>query len=201
MSPKSRIAIEFGERLRVLAKAVGGQKALAERLGWSQAQVSQYCRGYNAPGLEVLQKIQKKTSCNWGYLVGELATPFASETPGKRAEGIDTYVAGGGADWTVNQHQEPYQTAVPSNMTGYELQSDSMEPLAHQGQVVIAMSNVDAQDGELALVQFHDGRHTFKRIYHERDQVILVPVNPHHKPEVRSAHEMRYAWKVWGIKF
>ena len=192
---------ELAERIRVLAAALGGQNVLANLMGWSQSHTSQYCTGHRTPGWETLDEIPKKTGCNPCYLMGECATPFAGSCEGKEAVAIDTYVTGGGSHWMLSDQLEPYRTEIPHNLTAYEVRGDSMEPLARDGQIIIAMSGIRATDGDLALIEFHDGGHTFKRIYRQGTQILLTPVNPNHKPEIRRVSEMRYAWKVWGIKF
>ena len=200
-SRKSLLAIEFGSRLRALAKAVGGQKALAERLGWSESQLSQYCSGEHLPGLKILQAILAKTGCNPAFILGESDGPFDGDDVDRAAAGINTYVMSRGGNWVKEAGAASYRTPVPQNVTAYEVRGNMLEPLAHDGQLVIAMSGVDAKNGELALIELHDGRHMCKRIFRKSSGVVLSSINPAHEPELVQAHEIRYAWKVWGVRF
>ena len=77
----------------------------------------------------------------------------------------------------------------------------SMEPLARDGQVVLAHRGLQPANGDLAVVEFLDGNHTFKRVYVRDRNWILAPINPAHEPEFRDRREIRQAMKVWGVKF
>ena len=201
MCPKSREVREFGQRIRALAKALGGQKVLASYMGWSQSHTSQYCTGHRTPGWETLDEILKKTGCNPAFILGESDGPFDGDDVDRAAAGINTYVMSRGGSWVKEVGAASYRTPVPQNVTAYEVRGNMLEPLAHDGQLVIAMSGVDAKNGELALIELHDGRHMCKRIFRKSSGVVLSSINPAHEPELVQAHEIRYAWKVWGVRF
>lgn len=57
------------------------------------------------------------------------------------------------------------------------------------------------ENGDLAVIEFNDGNHTFKRIYVQGAKWILAPINPAHEPEFRDQKEIRQAMKVWGVRF
>jgi len=84
-----------------------------------------------------------------------------------------------------------------------EVTSDSMSPLAFQGQHVIFSEEEPLVDGCLAFVKLLDGQTLFKR-YHERgDSVLLTSINPTviQAPILAKKEDIEFAYRVVGVRF
>lgn len=62
---------EFGRKLKLFAKRnYGGVVKLSERLGMTQAQLSNYIIGHNKPGLEVMRRLGR-LGCDLNWLIND----------------------------------------------------------------------------------------------------------------------------------
>jgi hypothetical protein len=180
-----QVAVSLGLRSeRAIAKAVACNpghlsELLSGKKGWTDKMLHRV-----AAALGVSPEVLLGTSC------GQAAT-------------VDTYRTGGGDRWGAVEEApiEHTQVPPPDQLVAFRVEGDSMEPVARDGQVVLALRDVQPKDGDLAHVELEDGTVTFKRIYIRRDRWLLLPVNPAYNPTDVPASEIRRAMKVWGVKF
>ena len=167
----------------------------ARAAGVSPSTWHDYEGGRSSPTLERLQRIAALLGCSIAYLVGEnIEAP--PEFPA-----IPTYETGGGTHWAVAEGLEPYDTPIPAGMIGYRVHGDSMEPVARDGQTVIATPDVDVKGGDLAVVELNDDSHAFKRVYYQDGRIVLQSVNTIYPPKIVKRREVRRIMRVWGVKF
>ena len=168
---------------------------IAEILAVTGPTARNYLTGRTRPPARVLSLVAAWANVSVGILLGQ------DESNDATAFHIPTYRTGGGLHWVVAEDVQPFDTAIPRTLHAFKVSGDSMEPLARHDQIVLALRDVTAGDGDLALVELRDGTSTFKRIYRKDDTTILASVNPAHDPELVKSATIRHAWKVWGVKF
>jgi len=59
----------FTQRLKALAKAVGGSGKFANLIGWKSTTISPYLNGTHQPGREILARMIEKTGCSGTWLL------------------------------------------------------------------------------------------------------------------------------------
>ena len=121
--------------------------------------------------------------------------------PERAGEAIPTYYTGAGTQWEASDQMPAEETPIPENLCAYVVRGDSMDPLAWDGQRVLALVDVEPEDGDLAYVELLDDRCMFKRVHKKGRRWLLVSVNPHHPPVEIKTSEIRRAYKVWGVQF
>ena len=192
---------EISSRIREVREKIfgrrGGLAAFMRATGIDAALLGRYENGVE-PTASKLATIIQATRCSAAWLLTGEGEMF--DGPAEPLH-IPTYRTGGGLHWVVSEDLEPYDTTIPSGLVAYQVSGDSMEPLARDGQIVLALRGVQPRYGDLAVVEMNDGTHTFKRYCPEGDQVMLVSVNPGHQPELVRGRDIRSAMKVWGVKF
>jgi len=188
----------FSKRLRKVADVAGSVAALEEKVGVAKDRLTRAIRNKTSVKVPFIHKICEVTGVRPCWLVSG-QEPMYPGTGGTQT--IPTYRTGGGLHWQVSDQCQSYNTTVPANLIAFEVDGDSMEPVARHGQVVMALRDVAAGNGDLAVVELNDDMHTFKRILYTGTAIILASVNPAHKPEIISARDIRRTMKVWGVKF
>ena len=188
----------FSSRLRILAKHAGTMAALSRASGVKDNTLRMILKRGNAPDGNICAALIRGTGCDARWLLTGEGKAFPERAP---LATIKTLITGGGMDWQVSEDLKPYDTTVPGDLIAFEVRGDSMQPLALDGQVVLALRDVRPADGDLAVIELKDGTHSFKRIHIHDEQWILMPVNPTHEPQVCRQREIRRAMKVWGVKF
>jgi phage repressor protein C with HTH and peptisase S24 domain len=90
------------------------------------------------------------------------------------------------------------------------VEGDSMEPIARKGQKVLVKDgqtpNVcDIESGGLAVIETDDKDigNEIKRVYPDKDNWILVSVNPlvSYKPDVVPVEKIKKIWPLCGVIF
>ena len=73
---------------------------------------------------------------------------------------------------------------------------DSMEPIYHEGDIVVFSPNTDAEGGDDCFVRFTgDGGTTFKRVYmDDEDTIRLQPLNSKHPAATARREEVTGLW-------
>jgi len=188
----ARIEKLIAERFR------GNASALERASGLTPNIISRWRSEGSMPGADFLARIVKGTGCDARWLLTGQGEAFP-EQPALAS--IKTFITGGGMNWQVSDELEAYDTTVPGDLIAFEVRGDSMQPLALDGQVVLALRDVRPTDGDLAVIEMKDGTHSFKRIHIHGEQWILVAINPTHEPHVCGERAIQRAMKVWGVKF
>jgi hypothetical protein len=177
-----------------VSRGLTTKKNLADAVGCNRSYLGELLDGKRGWTLTMVRKVAAALRVNPEVLLG---------TSAGQAVTVDTYRTGGGDRWGAVEEAPIEHTQVPpaDQLVAFRVEGDSMEPLARDGQVVLALRDVQPQDGDLAHVELLDGTVTFKRIYIRRDRWLLVPINPGYDPHDVPATEIRRAMKVWGVKF
>ena len=92
---------------------------------------------------------------------------------------------------------------VPRGAVALEVRGDSMQPVAYEGQAVIAVDE-PLDDGDLAAVEMSDGTQYFKRWWQSSPtQAILVSVSHAtiEPPVPIRLRDCRRVWKIVGVLF
>ena len=72
---------------------------------------------------------------------------------------------------------------------------DSMEPLFHEGDIVVFSPNAPVRNGDDCFIRFEDGGTTFKRFYQDAaDAIRLQPLNSRYAAEVHRPEKVTGVW-------
>ena len=183
-------------------------------------------------GLATITELAKKTK----YTVSQIARVFKGEQPvthrmlfelayalgatpeylehgiepdaDRITEAVETYRVGAGTHFAVADDPPADSTPWPNPkaLCAFRVDGDSMEPVARDGQVVIASKAAWPHSGDLAYVELEDGTTMFRRVQvldadTKKESWILQPVNPAYDARVVARRQIRVAMKMWGVKF
>jgi len=98
----------------------------------------------------------------------------------------------------ASEQAEPYHRTFPRDLIGFEVRGDSMDPVLRHGQIALAHRRVWPEDGDLAVVQLKGGEHMVKRVYLQREEVLLVSLNTATRPKRVRRADILFAHKLWG---
>ncbi len=164
----------------------------------SRGAVSKILGEGHLPRADTCAAIARGARCNAHWLLTGEGEAFPTAVSDMSFPVFDT---AGGAHWRIAENVEPYERSVPGSMIGFKIEGTSMEPLARDGQLVLALRDVRPGNGDLAVIEFKDGTYSFRRVYLDGKQWMLLAINPAHDPEIRQEREILRAMKVWGVKF
>jgi len=183
-------------------RAGGNLSAFARSCKVSADALQKGLRRLSMPDARMCAAVAKAVPCSLVWLITGEGEPFGDERP---VAAVPTYITGGGNHWIVADDLEPYETKVPGGLLAFEVRGDSMEDVVRDGQIVLAMPNVEPKDGDLAVVELTSGQHTFKRVYFrskgKQRWIVLDPVNPRYEPELVRRSEIRRMMRIWGVKY
>lgn len=181
---------------------------MERRFHLSQGYVAKILRGERPLTARHIAEIATITGSDEGALRTGQAVPESPpvverEDDAPEPGAVRTYRTGGGDRWGAVEEPPAEYTPLPQprDLLAFKVQGPSMEPVAREGQTVLALKNVLPKDGDLAHIELADGTVTFKRVYLRGPRWLLVPVNPAFDPMDVPATEIRRAMKVWGVKF
>jgi repressor LexA len=173
----------FSSRLKTLRIKKGlSQKTLGKMLGLSDKTISAYENGRNTPDFQILVKISKIFGVSVDYLIGatdseESPTTF-KEYPLKDIPVYDEESIL--ANRAIERIKLPTWTECSY---GFVVPDDSEEPVLSKGDVALVKRG-PAMDGDLIL--WKGEKLMIRRLYIQRDSVILKPENPDYKPSIED---------------
>ncbi len=159
------MAARIGERIRELRKERGlTQRALAERVGVSQQNVSQIEKGDRQPQAEELPRFARA-----------LGVPVSSLFPSEEETAtvpVMGYVGAGAEIYSPEEDQELDRVEAPwratNRLAAVVVRGESMEPEFHDGDIIFyeEPNSMDPERlvGRTAVVRTEDGRTYVKRI-------------------------------------
>ena len=172
---------------------LSNRSAVARTFGVGVSTLDGWLDGEYEPSLEFLEKVSEQTGRTVDWLVKGADPPGEYEVP--------TYMAGAGAHWQVADGEAPFNTVIPRGLIAFQVNGDSMDPIARHGQSVLINPLALVRDGDLAVVELADGTRSFKRVYHQGHRWVLVSVNVAYEPRVVEEREVSRIWKAWGVRF
>lgn len=184
-------------------------KRVAESVGVSAVYISQILRGQRIPGDDILVKISKVLDIDPGKILKlahyEKAPVSARQyldearKDGKGFDNVEPWELGVGQQIPVlgwvqagkfapsetgdfgpfNADDYIYSDIKGRNLFALKVQNDSMEPIFHQGDIIIINPNLTPESGDYVIVRLKDeGEVTFKKLVIKDRLVILKPLNP-----------------------
>lgn len=168
-----------GERIRLIMKDKGmSQNRLARLAQISQSGLSTIISGASSPKENTLQAIAKALDCSVSDLLGEQsALPPNIVQMLQGAVPVVGEIACG-TPITAEQNIESWIDVPDGVRADFALRcrGTSMEPLFHDGDLVLIRQQEDADDGKIAAVLIENAA-TLKRIHHIPQGLMLLPEN------------------------
>lgn len=191
---------DMGNRIKKRRLALGmSQESLAFSVGYkSRASINKIELGKTDIGQSVIAKIANALGVEPGYLLGvdesektslppgcfpirmnkvPLVRTIACGTPILAAENIEDHI-----DMPDDIHADFALRCKGNSMMGVKVQ-------IHDGDVVYIRKQNDVDNGTVAAVLIGDEA-TLKRVYKQKDKLILQPENPDYSPMVYAGQEL-----------
>jgi len=190
----------FATRLAEVAEKFTSRKALADAVGVSPSQITDWINERNRPTEKSIERIARKIGVHPGWLLGHEARAVS------RA-GIPIRACGSAADTLgichVAEGWTPYDTKhiiLPKHIHAVRVHGDSMIPVALDGQYAL-VADAEAESGDLAVIECRDGRIMIKRVSITDHVVSAASLNPdpHYKPIILKRSEIRRMRKIVGV--
>jgi SOS-response transcriptional repressor LexA len=94
----------------------------------------------------------------------------------------------------------------PESLYAFEVDGDSMEPIARSGQTVFALRGAWPTSGDLAFLQLEDDTAMFRRVVivdegRRNERWLLQPMNPAYNVREVRRKDIRLARRIRGVKF
>ena len=185
----------FSEQLKKARTEAGlSQKALAERLNFSQQAVAKWETGVSTPTPETIKRISEVLGVSASQLLGSIdpapkpSTPSAVVIPvlGDVAAGVPMLAV----ENIIGYEEVPAEMAKDCELFGLRIRGSSMEPRIREGDVVIVRKQDTADSGDTAVVLVNGDSATVKRIKKEPGGIALIPNNPAFEVKYYSAAEI-----------
>lgn len=183
MQTREFLRMKIGDRIKLAAKAVGGQRALSGLIDVSERSLSSYVAGTSSPQLDTLQKIADVTNTDFAWL----AVGGSNEVP-ENSNGlafapsdmvlvpiIDAQPSAGGGSLVeaepvagmIAVHRELLRS-LGVNTHGalriLEVRGDSMEPTIRAGELILIDTSIESVEHEGIYVFRFAGALVVKRI-------------------------------------
>ena len=183
----------FGEKLKKYRESRDmTQDELARILDTSKQVVSRYENGLRSPKINIATEFARKLNLPATYFVDD----SVSDVPPSNIIPIPQMVKkpllgkiACGKPITAVQNVEEF-VSVPTDVKcdfAVRCEGDSMiDARIHDGDIVSVREQKDVENGEIAVVLIDAGesRATLKRVYKEKDQIVLMPANSAYQPLV-----------------
>lgn len=200
------------QRLILLEKEYGTQVALAEKIGKSPAQISQWKNASKYSGSEKRRVMDRSTARHIEKMTGkpdgwmDQPATVANKAPTLTVVASNVEAAPelrdtrripvvgevqGGVDGYLEElqypvgHGEGYVECQSSDSSAFALRvrGDSMHPRYRAGEFIVVEPSIEAQPGDDVVVALKDGRKLLKELNWIRDgEVQLLSVNNHFAP-------------------
>jgi len=220
MRPGTDFVLAIGGRVRQERKAQAlTLKEASGRIGISHAYLSDIEHGKVAPTWRVLDGV-----CTWrGQSLEWLL--FGEEEAAERVDDESCVHELAGHYTTdrqvrlplvgrvsANPHPEviwepidpPEYREVPKGAVALEVRGDSMQPVAYEGQAVIAV-DLPVENGDLVAVEMKDGRQFFKRWWWREGRKLAILESVRREaiepPVPIKLRDCRHVWRVVGVLF
>jgi len=211
---------ELGARIRELREKAGlSLKAFGEKIGVSDAAVIRYEKGERYPQHKALARIAEfgNVSIQW-LTMGDAETTMYElvEDLSDRSKEIAEYyrtrkpipvvgTASANPNATIEWEEIEHEVTEFGPVIAIRVEDDSMEPLARQGQFVLAIPDADLHDGDLAVLRIRRKGVLFKRIYYNKTANTFElqsanPVKPQPSMTVKPG-DITKQYRVIGVKF
>jgi repressor LexA len=180
----------LAENLQKLLGSRGlDQRALAERIGVSDAAVSQWLKGEKYPRIDKIQKMADFFNVPKSMITEEQPTNLIPVGPRTVPIPVLGTIACG-EPILAEQNIVEYIYESPDRLPAGDLfylraKGTSMEPTIPDGALVLIRLQPDVESGAIAAVLVNgDSEATLKRIKRQGSIVVLMPDNPAHQPIV-----------------
>jgi transcriptional regulator with XRE-family HTH domain len=193
------LGMDPGERMRMLRKSAGlTLNALAQKMGAAQSTLSLVETSQRRLTMRFLERfllfVHKPASAFFRGL--DEPHMIQRQIIGAAAAGRagTAEIGGAGPDTdTVLAPELKYRNLFP-----LEIDGDSMYPYYNQGDVVYCTDEIEAQNGEIAVVRFTDGSTVCKVISRKADGLVLRSINPEWEDKKVPFSEVECVWPVVG---
>lgn len=180
-------------------------KKLADAVGVSQGNVSDWKSGRSAPTAAVMAKIADFLGVSSDYLLGRENTAELLPQRGLRFVPVfETVAAGFGAYadscpvGVVADYIESDYDA--ENTIAIKVRGDSMYPKIEDGDLVIVRRDVDWYDGSIVVALIDGDEGVVKRIFQTPSRLTLESINPAYPPRRFEREEMNRVQVVGVVK-
>lgn len=182
--------MSVGQNIKRMRKRIGmNAETLADKVGVSATTIYRYENGdigkVDSVMVELIAKALGTTPAmlmGWEDRPGAFGKILPQSTSMKRIPIIGDTAAG--LPIIANREYDEYIT-VPTDGKKFNaavrVTGDSMEPYYHKGDLALIRYQEDVLDGQIALVCLDD-EVTLKRIYHDKDAIVLVSDNRKYAP-------------------
>ena len=183
----------FSQRLKELRKSKNmTQQDLANMLNISQGTITNYEREPDTIGIESLEKLAEIFDTSVDYLLGLTNIPQKPENFIEFKNTINIPILGiikAGSPIFAQENIETYfplaKEYVPENCFGLKVRGESMIEAGIHPEDIILVKKQEwfDNDGDIIVVIVNsDNEATVKRIYKDKDGIILQPANRNYKP-------------------
>lgn len=174
------------------------QKALAEKIGYSQNMISQWETGTRDPNTKTLQILANFFNISVDELLGrdlnlKTLNNYVEMSPeNKRVPIIGTVKCGpNGLAFEELQGYVFINNDLHGDYIAFKCRGDSMKDLGIQnGDTAIVRIQDDVECGEVAVVVINGDEGTLKRVRKFKDGIILEAANPAYPPRVFTGADM-----------
>jgi len=179
----------------MVSKGIDSYSELSRRSGVADSTISRGMRNHTWSG-RTLAKIASALG------VPESHLRYGSETTHVR-EGVETYSAGGGDYWQQPDTPDDTSTELPDSYEVICVRLNEDCDIGRSGEKVLAYKNVWPESGDMAYIEFTDGKATIKRVQKVNEgkateRWILQPNDPRHDAQEVSRSDIDQAHKLWG---
>lgn len=196
----------FGKRLTLL-RGDKTQEEIAKALGIKRARYAHYEQERSEPDLETLNKISNLFHVSIDYILGKTDITLPNAIPiGDliRLPIIGTVIAGPNGI----AYEEPmgFQLTEKQDINGgnyyyLKVKGDSMlnEGIV-PGDLVLVREQTDVENGEKAIVIVDGEEGTLKKIYKQKNSIMLQSANPSYPPRIFEGKDMQQVKIVGKVK-
>ncbi len=177
-----------------LARGMGTKRDIAAFLERDRSHVGRLLEGEARWTTKMLHHVAAKFGVPVARLTGEAAAS------GRQ---VATYQTGPGSQWEVAEESPTYRAVLPPPecLQAFVVRGNSVRPVAHDGDLVLARTDTEPAGGDLAHVELRDGTAMFKRVFQQEGRWLLVPVSPRYPARSVPPREVVHASKVCGVIF
>lgn len=189
---------DIGKRITAAREKAGlTKKELAQKVQVAESTIGRYEKGYISKiKIPVLKSIADALNVNPLYLIGRVdlingenlkatsnrahSTKNGAKIPvlGEVAAGIPIEEI----EDIIDYEEIPESLAATGKFFGLKIKGNSMEPLIHDGSIVIVKSQPDCNSGDIAIVSIENEFGTCKKLIKSETGVQLVSLNPAFNP-------------------
>lgn len=163
-------------------RAKMSQTEIADLIGLSQGQYSNWERGYSTIDNQQLKRLAEILDVSVDYLLDDSKTmPKSYNSTGIRIPVLGTVAAGipiDAIEEIVDWEEIPQAMAHQGEFFGLRIKGRSMEPRIMQGDTVIVRKQEDISSGDIAIVLVNGEEGTCKKVQkHENGGMTLIGLN------------------------